>query len=130
MEKNLQKSAEHIRKHRDVHMATVGLDNNPNCRVMYTARIDDENNLWFATHAESDKMAELARNPTCVITSWADHEYVHLTGEVQRVDDPKKKEELWEDEWNMYFPRGKDDPAYALVKVNVRNAEFTAMPKS
>ena len=130
MEKNLKKSTEHIKKHRNVHMATVGVDNNPNCRVMYTARVDEDDNLWFATHTESDKMAELAKNPTCVITSWADNEYVHLTGEVQKVDDQKTKEELWEDDWSMYFPRGKSDPAYTLVKVKVRNAEFAAMPHS
>ena len=63
-----EKAAKLLRDAHIVTMATVSAKNTPRCRIMATARVEDNADMWFATHAKSKKVAEIANNKACSIS--------------------------------------------------------------
>lgn len=78
------------------------------------------------------KVSEIARLPK-VNVSFADTDnqrYASVSGTGELVRDQQKIEELWKPEFKIWFPKGKDDPEIALLKVNVEKAEYWDSPSS
>lgn len=89
-------------------------------------QIDPNGDLWFFTSASSHKVSEVANSPK-VNVSFADPEnqkYISTSGRAELIGDRRKIEELWKPEFKIWFPKGKDDPEIALLKVNLEKAEY------
>lgn len=89
-------------------------------------QIDPNGDLWFFTNASSHKVSEVANSPK-VNVSFADPEnqkYISTSGRAELIGDRRKIEELWKPEFKIWFPKGKDDPEIALLKVNLEKAEY------
>lgn len=94
--------------------------------------IDDNADLWFFTGASSHKVSEINDTPR-VNVSFADPQnqnYISITGRARLVRDRKKIEELWKPQFQMWFPKGKDDPNVALLRVSAEKAEYWDSPSS
>ena len=94
--------------------------------------IDANGDIWFFTGLSSHKVDEIERSPK-VNVSFADPEnqrYVSVTGVAELVRDRKKIDELWRPEFKMWFPKGKDDPEVALLRVSLEKGEFWDSPSS
>jgi general stress protein 26 len=94
--------------------------------------IDQNGDIWFFTNSSSHKVSEIARLPK-VNVSFADPDnqrYVSVSGSGELVRDQKKIEELWRPEFKMWFPKGKDDPEIALLRVSLEKAEYWDSPSS
>ena len=94
--------------------------------------IDDNADLWFFTGAYSHKVSEISDTPR-VNVSFADPQnqnYISITGRARLVRDRKKIEELWKPQFQMWFPKGKDDPNVALLRVTAEKAEYWDSPSS
>lgn len=94
--------------------------------------IDPNGDLWFFTGASSHKVTEVKQSPK-VNVSFADPQnqhYVSITGAAQMVRDQKKIDELWKPEFKMWFPKGKDDPEVALLRISMEKAEYWDSPSS
>ena len=94
--------------------------------------IDDNADLWFFTGASSLKVSEINDAPR-VNVSFADPQnqnYISITGRARLVRDRKKIEELWTPQFQMWFPKGKDDPNVALLRVTAEKAEYWDSPSS
>jgi general stress protein 26 len=94
--------------------------------------IDENGDLWFFTGVSSLKVSEISNAPK-VNVSFADpknQHYISITGVAELVRDRKKIEELWKPEFKMWFPKGKDDPEIALLKIHLEKAEYWDSPSS
>jgi len=94
--------------------------------------IDDNADLWFFTGASSLKVSEINDAPR-VNVSFADPQnqnYISITGRARLVRDRKKIQELWKPQFQMWFPKGKDDPNVALLRVSAEKAEYWDSPSS
>jgi general stress protein 26 len=88
--------------------------------------------LWFFTHASTHKTQEIERDQH-VNLSYAepsDNRYVSVSGRARLVREKEKISELWSPILKAWFPRGKDDPETALLKVDVDKAEYWDAPSS
>ena len=114
-------------------LTTIDEQGDPHSRPMSSnGDIDQDGDLWFFTNASSHKVREVERLPK-VNVSFADPEdqnYVSVTGTAQLVRDRRKIEELWRPEFKMWFPKGKDDPEIALLRVTLESAEYWDSPSS
>ena len=114
-------------------LTTVDENGDPHSRPMSSnGDIDPNGDIWFFTGASSHKVSEISNLPK-VNVSFADPDnqnYVSITGTAQLVRDRKKIDELWRPEFKMWFPKGKDDPEVALLKVNLEKAEYWDSPSS
>jgi general stress protein 26 len=94
--------------------------------------IDANGDIWFFTNASSHKVSEIEKLPK-VNVSFADPDnqrYISVTGTAQLSRDQAKIDELWRPEFKMWFPKGKDDPEIALLRVNLEKAEYWDSPSS
>jgi general stress protein 26 len=94
--------------------------------------IDPNGDLWFFTGASSHKVSEINDTPR-VNVSFADpsnQHYVSVTGRAQLVRDQKKIDELWREQFKMWFPEGKEDPNVALLRIKIEKAEYWDSPSS
>jgi len=94
--------------------------------------IDEDGDIWFFTNASSHKVSEINQVPK-VNVSFADPEnqrYISVSGTAQLVRDQAKIDELWRPEFKIWFPKGKDDPEVALLRVTLEKAEYWDSPSS
>lgn len=89
-----------------------------------------DHNLWFFTDRNSGKVEELQKNPLVNLAYGAPNKnhYVSVSGRASLVQDKKKMEELWNPLYQAWFPKGKDDPSLALLKITVDKAEYWDSP--
>jgi len=118
---------------RDVEVAmltTVSADGRLVSRPLGTQQVDFDGDLWFATEADSPKVAEIAAEPR-VNVAYASPEqntYVSVAGRAQIVDDRARVEALWSPSMELFFPGGKDDPNLRLIHVRAESAEYWNSP--
>ncbi len=80
--------------------------------------------VWFVTSIDSPKADEISNDARVSATFQTSQKFVALSGTASLVMDRAKIHELWKESWKVWFPEGKDDPAIALVRVKVEDAEF------
>jgi general stress protein 26 len=114
-------------------LTTIDERGDPHSRPMSSnGDIDANGDLWFFTNAASHKVSEIESSPK-VNVSFADPQnqrYVSVTGVAQLVRDREKIADLWRPEFKMWFPKGKDDPDIALLKVSLEKGEYWDSPSS
>lgn len=105
---------------------TVGLDGRLYSRPLGTQEVAFDGDLWFATAADSPKVAEIAANPRVNVAyaSPSGNTYVSVAGTARIVDDRAKVEALWSPAMKRFFPGGKDDPNLRLIHVRTESAEY------
>lgn len=113
-------------------MLTTEDDDNLRARPMVAAQSDFDGTLWFFTRASSHKVDEVKQDQRVGVT-YADpskQDYVSLSGMARIVRDKGAIDEHWGESMLTWFPKGKDDPDIALLKVDVTMAEYWDSPNS
>ncbi len=81
--------------------------------------------LWFLTQASAHKVEEADGYPVNLsYASPEENRYISVSGVAQLVQDRKKVEKSWKTEHAVWFPKGKEDPDLALLKVTAMSAEY------
>ena len=113
-------------------MLTTEDDDNLRARPMVAAQSGFDGTLWFFTRASSHKVSEVEHDQRVGVT-YADpskQDYVSLSGHARLVRDKAAIDEHWGESMRTWFPKGKDDPEIALLKVDVTMAEYWDAPNS
>jgi general stress protein 26 len=88
--------------------------------------------LWFFTPAGSGKIDEIEHHREVLLT-YSDpgsQSYVSVVGTADVQRDPAKVKELWSEPMRVWFPNGPADPDIALLRVEVREADYWDAPSS
>lgn len=95
-------------------------------RPLGTQEVEFDGDLWFATGADSAKVAEIAANPYVNVSyaSTSDNTFVSVSGRAEMIDDRAKIDALWSPAMELFFPGGKDDPNLRLIRVQADTAEY------
>jgi general stress protein 26 len=130
---NLEKLRDMIKDIDFCMLTTIDEQGDPHSRPMSSnGDIDPNGDLWFFTGLTSHKVNEVASSPK-VNVSFAEpknQRYVSVTGVAELVRDRKKIDELWRPEFKMWFPKGKDDPEVALLRISLEKGEYWDSPSS
>ena len=130
MNDELRKHAlEFMRQRVMCHLATTD-GAQPWIRVMQTAQVDDDFTIWFATYSGSRKVRQIVANPRVALSYWADGTDLRILGRAERIEDSATLAEMWRDEWQKFFPRGKDDPGYGVIKVRPEMVEYRDLERT
>lgn len=124
------KVLELIKDARIAMLTTRHQDGSMHSRPMGTNHTEFDGDLWFMTSASSEKIGDIEARPEVALT-YSDerrHSYVSISGDASVVHDRAKIHELWTEVARIWFPKGKDDPDIALIKVSVRWAEYWDSP--
>ena len=82
--------------------------------------------IFISTNTSSSKIEHIKNNPK-ISVYYCDTENfkgVMFGGEVEKIDDMEIKRKIWLDWWTRYYPEGLEDPDYALLKLNPKQARF------
>ncbi|UCD93679.1 MAG: pyridoxamine 5'-phosphate oxidase family protein [Candidatus Zixiibacteriota bacterium] len=117
-----------------VYIATAGSDGMPFIRAVENLRdrerfsglveifepILDEFVTYFSTNTSSVKVSHIKENSAVSIyyCDPAKHRGLMLGGRMEIVTDSELKHAFWLDGWEMYYPKGKDDPDYTILRFN------------
>jgi len=107
-------------------LTTVGPDGTLVSRPLNTLKVDSAGTLLFFTDAGSGKVHDL-KAKSKVNVAYADpskHTYVSVTGHATVVRDRAMIDELWKPSHKAFFPKGKDDPDLAILRVDTHSAEY------
>lgn len=107
-------------------LTTTRADGRLASRPLGTQQVEFDGNLWFATAADSEKVAEIKADPQVNVAyaSAGKNTYVSISGKASIVSDREKIEELWSPAMKIFFPEGKDDPNLRLILVRAESAEY------
>jgi general stress protein 26 len=107
-------------------LTTVAPDGTLRSRPMASPDYRFEGELWFFTRAGATP-ADDVRDNQRVNVSFAeprDGRYVSIAGTAAVVRDTGRVRELWSPRFKEWFPLGKKDPALALLRIGVDQAEY------
>jgi general stress protein 26 len=101
-------------------------------RPMVASQKSFDGALWFFTRASSHKVTEV-QSDNQVNVSYADPDaqnYVSISGTAHVTRDPAAIHEHWSEALRTWFPKGREDPDIALLRVDVDQAEYWDAPSS
>ena len=127
-----QKVYDMIKDIRVAMMTTLDADGSLHSRPMHGMKPDPQGDLWFFTRASAPKVNEVEREHA-VNLGYADpkgQNYVSVSGRAQIVRDPARIAQFWSEPLRAWFPKGKDDPDIALMRVRPEKAEYWDSPSS
>lgn len=103
-----------------------GLEDDPGCRPMATAGVDDEGNIWFLSEKDSQKNHDIVINPRVKLfySHPGKSSFLVVTGDAEITYDRDLIEKYWNPLDKTWFKEGKDDPSISLIKVKPDNAHF------
>ena len=95
-------------------------------RPMVTQRTPFDGELWFVTARAAEKTAEIRDRQAVHVTfvSPSDNRYGWASGTAAIVEDQATLRMLWHAGYLQWLPSGPDDPALALIRVRVEEAEY------
>lgn len=122
----LKKLTELVKEVKICMFATIGQDQSLYSRPMQTIDVDEHGNLWFFTNEYSGKVDDVTKNYTVYLmySHPGQNSYLHVKGECTLINDKEKMKELWSPVVKAWFPKGVEDPALALLKVETSEASY------
>ncbi|MEO8451572.1 MAG: pyridoxamine 5'-phosphate oxidase family protein [Gemmatimonadota bacterium] len=94
-------------------------------RPMVVAKVDDNCDLWFITSIDSAKVREIRDDGRVQVVCQEGWEScVSIAGRASVVDDRAKIHELWKKSYQVWFPKGADDPDAVLIRVRGDHGEY------
>jgi general stress protein 26 len=124
-----KEALEFARKYPISHLATVE-NGKPVIRVMSVPRIDDDFTIWYATSGTSNKVRQIKAQPGICSLFYNEGKTLRVFARAEIVDDQAVKDELWQEDWAQYFPKGKNDPNLAIIKAIPEHADYDDLSKS
>lgn len=94
-------------------------------RPMVIAKVEDNCDLWFLTGKGSPKVHEIESNQQVgVVCQDAEDVCISISGRADLVNNRRKLDEIWKEQFKVWFPGGKDDPEIRLIFVRGEEAEY------
>lgn len=107
-------------------LTTVGVNGLVRSRPMGTVFDPDTPAVWLLLPIDSKAAEEVRQHPQ-VGLAYADPErdrYVSLSGDATFLQGRDEIRHVWRDAFAKWFPGGPDDPNLALLRVDLRQAEY------
>ena len=92
-------------------------------RPMWTLHMDAQGAIRFMTSRSSTKASQLGQVHLAFVNV-DDSDYVSITGRAELEFDRAIIDALWTAASEPWFPKGKDDPDLAVLRVDVEQAEY------
>ncbi|HYF37703.1 MAG TPA: pyridoxamine 5'-phosphate oxidase family protein [Prosthecobacter sp.] len=94
-------------------------------RPMAIADIESSGRVWFITSVDTAKVHEIVSDTRVHLVCQKEHSaYLSISGRASLERDRAKLDQVWQEPFKVWFPRGKDDPEIALIAVTPEEVEF------
>jgi general stress protein 26 len=104
-----------LREFRNGILITRNADDELVSRPMNVARIDDDGTIYFSTKISSVKVDEIEDDPRVSVTFQGKTRFASVSGLCEVSQDRALIAELWQSDWDIWYPGGKEDPEVAIL---------------
>ena len=122
-----------IDKQKLCYISSVDKDGFPNTKAMLQPRKRlGIKEIYFSTNTSSQKVESFRNNPKACVY-FCDSRFfrgVMLKGTVEVIEDQEIKDMIWRNGDTMYYPQGKTDPDYCVLKLTVISVRYYSNFKS
>jgi len=122
-----------IDKQKLCYISSVDSDGFPNTKAMLQPRKRQGiKEIYFSTNTSSQKVESFRNNPKACVY-FCDSRFfrgVMLKGTVEVIEDQEIKDMIWRNGDTMYYPQGKTDPDYCVLKLTVISVRYYSNFKS
>ncbi len=106
-------------------LVTLSSDGEAHARPMAIAGVDDDCTTWFVTSRSSPKADEVAAGHRAqVVCQNGSTAFLSLSGDASVIQDRTKLDRLWKKAYEVWFPKGKDDPDLTLLRISPDRGEY------
>ena len=123
----IEKTAKLLAGAKKVYLATNGSHGHPNLRAISPAKAEGARTVWFAVHADSNKISELVNDNHAVIYFDAPRmggEF-RLWGFVEILDDMESRKKIWGKDYEEFFPDGGiESPSLRVLRFDAVNGTY------
>jgi general stress protein 26 len=105
-------------------LVTHAADGDMHVRPMAVAELEPDAEAYFMTSIDSPKVADLEAHPNVTLTFQSARQFASVYGEARIVRDQALIDRLWKDAWQVWFPKGKTDPALGLLHFTPKHGEY------
>ncbi|MFF2369161.1 pyridoxamine 5'-phosphate oxidase family protein [Agromyces sp. NPDC058110] len=109
-------------------LTTVNGEGRLVARPMSPRDVTDEGEIWYFAERDSRDASEIMDNPNVGVTLNSGSTFVSFAGTAELVDDPAKKEELWDAAVEAWLPDGPHSSNAVLIKVTAESGEYWDTP--
>ena len=90
----------------------------PGLRDLFRAG-DDSLMVYVSTNTSSEKMRQIRRDARVALYYCIPRTFhgVMLSGRVEEIVDHTVKDRIWQPGWEIYFPTGRRDPDYTILRL-------------
>ncbi len=111
-------------------LATMGNEPYPHLRALFNLRnanrfpalapyqVDKGLSVYLGTNTSSIKVREIGKEPWVSVYFMIPAEFKGLCLSGRAIADPAARAALWVDGWEMYYPAGKNDPDYTVLRID------------
>ncbi|MCL2017235.1 MAG: pyridoxamine 5'-phosphate oxidase family protein [Alphaproteobacteria bacterium] len=124
-----------INKTKTSFIASIDKDGFPNIKAMLAPR--KRNGLkefWFSTNTSSLRVSQFRKNKNAAIYFYAKNMFAYqglmLVGTMEVLEDQKSKDMIWQPGDTMYYPGGKTDTDYCVLKFKAKSGRYYCNFKS
>lgn len=116
-----------------VYVTTIDEAGLPQTRVMFNLRNreqfpslaelfqghDDDLLIYLSTNTSSSKIDQMKTNPAVCAFYCKPKEFhsLMLSGRIEIIPEMEMKEAIWQDGWEMYYPKGPSDSDYTILRL-------------
>lgn len=103
-----------------------GPDGYPLIKAMLVTETDGARTVWFSTNTSSARRRQFAADPRASVyfVDQTDYEGLMLVGDMEVLQDQESRDRLWREGWEMYYPQGRTDPDYSVLRFTTRWANY------
>ena len=129
--KDLKTIAETIEEAGVCMITTVDHNGGLSSRPMIVQELDEEGNLWFFAHANSNLMNEIRRIPVVNVTFTAGKEkFISALAIGYEAFDKAKMQQLWKPSFKKLFHGGSESDELTFLKLDLQEVEYWGTPHS
>jgi general stress protein 26 len=111
-------------------LATTGAEPYPQVRAILNLRnarqypglaafhADRGLSIFISTNSSSIKVREVGAEPWVSAFFMLPSEYRGICLSGRAVVDPEAREAIWVEGWELYYPKGREDPDYTILRVD------------
>lgn len=110
-------------------LVTVGVEGQPQARIVDPTEPDQDFVVWIATKNTTRKVEQLRKDSRATLHYFdrATMSYVTLLGAAILVSDPIEKEKRWQTQWAPFYPEGSKTPGLILLRFTPRTLEISSV---
>lgn len=116
-----------IKNKKSVILTSIDSDGFPRNRAMLVIKREWQPNImYFSTNTSSNKIQHFKTNPKASIYCYDDSNFegICLIGNITIHKDQKTKDRFWHKGDEQYYPLGKKDPDYTIIKFATLNGYY------